>query len=306
MAAIARAGNPIFPGHYADPDVAIFANKYWIYPTYSAAYEKETFLDAFSSPDLVHWQKHEQVLDISRVKWAHKAMWAPCIANNNGRYYLFFSANDIHPGELGGIGVAVADSPGGPFSDLLGKPLIREHINGAQPIDQAVFQDPAGQWFIVYGGWGHCNLARLKPDFTGLLQDADGSVFQEITPATYKEAPIMFFRDGKCYFMWSEGSWGDATYQVAYAWADSPRGPFERIGSIFLPKPEVASSAGHHSVLQLPDRDEYYIVYHRRPPGETSPYSRVTCIDRMIFNPDGTIQPVTMTNEGVEARPLRR
>ena len=132
--------NPIFPGWYADPEGIIFGDNYWVFPTYSAPYEKQVFLDAFSSPDLTHWTKHPKVLDTSAVKWAHKAMWAPSIIEKDNKYYLFFGANDIQSDEEeGGIGVAVSDKPGGPYKDLLGKPLVDKFHNGAQPIDQFCF-----------------------------------------------------------------------------------------------------------------------------------------------------------------------
>jgi beta-xylosidase len=89
------AGNPIFPGWYADPEGVIYGNEYWIYPTYSAPYDQQVFLDAFSSPDLVTWTKHSRILDTNAVTWARRAMWAPAAIENGGRYFLFFSANDI-------------------------------------------------------------------------------------------------------------------------------------------------------------------------------------------------------------------
>ena len=102
-----KSGNPVFPGWYADPEGIIFNKQYWIYPTYSAPYDKQVFLDAFSSPDLVNWTKHSRVLDTARIKWAKRAMWAPSIIGRKGKYYLFFGANDIqNDNESGGIGVA--------------------------------------------------------------------------------------------------------------------------------------------------------------------------------------------------------
>src|SRR6059036_1553152 len=71
------SGNPVFPGWYADPEAEVFGKEYWIYPTYSAPYEKQVFFDAFSSPDLVHWTKHSRILDTSAITWAKRAMWAP-------------------------------------------------------------------------------------------------------------------------------------------------------------------------------------------------------------------------------------
>ncbi len=296
-----RSGNPVFPGWYADPEGAVFGKQFWIYPTYSAPYNEQVFLDAFSSPDLVQWTKHRRILDTNAVSWAWRALWAPAIVKNGGKYFLFFAANDIQNNEaVGGIGVAVADKPEGPFQDYLGKPLIDRFHNGAQPIDQFVFHDQDGQYYMIYGGWRHCNIARLKPDFRGFEPFPNGEVFKEITPQGYVEGPFMFIRDGKYYFMWSEGGWTGPDYSVAYAIADSPLGPFKRIGKILQQDPKVATGAGHHSVIQLPGKDEYYIVYHRRPLGETDGNHRVVCIDRMDFDAQGFIKPVKITFEGVE------
>src|SRR5690606_3969731 len=156
----------------------------------------------------------------------------------------------------GGIGVAVAKKPGGPYKDYLGKPLIDEVINGAQPIDQFVFQDKAGEYYIYYGGWGHCNVGHLTKDFTAFIPFEAGSIFKEVTPKDYVEGPFMFIRNGKYYFMWSEGGWGGPDYRVAYAIADSPMGPFERIGTILQQDTAIATGAGHHSVIQVPGKDE--------------------------------------------------
>ncbi len=299
-----RSGNPIIKGWYADPEATVFHNRYWIYPTFSAPYDQQLHFDAFSSPDLIHWTKHERILDNKEVRWARRAMWAPAAVERNGRYYLFFSANDVHEGEIGGIGVAVADRPEGPFKDLLGKPLIGEIVNGAQPIDQFVFKDRDGQDYMVYGGWSHCNIVRLKPDFTGLVPFPDGTIYKEITPDRYVEGPCMFIRNGRYYFMWSEGGWTGPNYSVAYAIGDSPLGPFKRIGKILQQDPAVATGAGHHSVLNIPGTDEWYIVYHRRPLTETDPNHRVTCIDRMELDEQGLIKPVKITHVGVARRSL--
>lgn len=299
------SGNPVFPGWYADPEVAVFGKQYWIYPTYSAKFNDQVFMDAFSSPDLVNWTKHPRIIDTTAVKWAKRAMWAPAVIEKDGKYFLFFGANDVHEGEIGGIGVAVADTPSGPFRDYLGKPLIGEIHNGAQPIDQFVFQDKDGQYYMIYGGWRHCNIAKLNADFRGFTPFADGKTFHEITPKGYVEGPFMFVRNGKYYFMWSEGNWTKADYSVAYAIADSPFGPWERAGKILQQDPKVATGAGHHSVLQTPGKDEWYIVYHRRPLTETDGNHRETCIDRMEFDEKGAIKPVQITVEGVKARPLK-
>ena len=300
-----RSGNPILPGWYADPEAHVFAGQYWIYPTYSAPYDEQTFLDAFSSPDLVTWTKHPHVLDVSNVRWAHRAVWAPSIVEKGGWYYLFFGANDIqNDQQVGGIGVARARLPDGPFVDLLGHPLIGAFHNGAQPIDQMVFQDRDGRWYIVYGGWRHCNIARLNDDFTAVVPMEDGTLYKEITPAGYVEGAFMLVKDGKYYFMWSEGGWTGPDYAVAYAVGSSPFGPFARVGKILQQDPTVATGAGHHSVLHAPGSQKWYIVYHRRPRGDRDRNHRVVCIDELRFAPDGHIEPVTITVDGVERDPL--
>ncbi len=301
----AFSGNPIFPGWYADPEGVLFNKKYWIYPTYSAPYNDQVFLDAFSSPDLIQWTKHSRIIDTVQVSWAKRAMWAPAIIKKEKKYYLFFSANDIQKDtEKGGIGIAGSDKPEGPFKDLLGKPLIDKFHNGAQPIDQFVFQDKDGQYYMIYGGWRHCNIAKLNNDFTGFIPFEDGVTFKEITPKDYVEGPFMFAKNGKYYFMWSEGGWTGPDYSVAYAIADSPFGPFERIGKILAQDPEVATGAGHHSVIHNAKKDEWYIIYHRRPLTETKANHRVTCIERLYFDDNGFIKPIRITNKGVERSPL--
>jgi beta-xylosidase len=295
------SGNPLFPGWYADPEATIFGKKYWIYPTFSAPYEKQVFLDAFSSPDLIKWEKHPHIIDTSAVKWAKKAMWAPAIIQKTKQYFLFFAANDIQKNEeVGGIGVAVSNSPAGPFKDHLGKPLIDKFYNGAQPIDQFVFQDDDGTYYMYYGGWRHCNIAKLNNDFNGFMPFEDGKTFKEITPDGYVEGPFMFKRNGKYYFMWSEGGWTGPNYSVAYAIADQPMGPFKRIGKILQQDPSIATGAGHHSVISVPGKDNYYIVYHRRPLTEKDGNSRETCIDKMEFDENGLILPIKITKEGVK------
>lgn len=250
------SGNPVFRGWYADPEGVILNKEYWIFPTYSAPYKEQLFLDAFSSKDLVKWKKHERIIDTSVIKWAWQEVW-------------------------------------------LGKPLIDKFHNGAQPIDQFAFRDTDGQYYLIYGGWRHCNIAKLNDGFTGIEPEADGAIFREITPEGYVEGPFMFIRNGKYYFMWPEGGWTGPDYSVAYAIADNPFGPFKRVGKILQQDRAIATGAGHHSVIYITETDKYYIVYHRRPLDETDRNAREVCIDMMEFDDNGFIKPVTITKTGV-------
>lgn len=329
----AFAANPIVPGWYADPEVRVFAGRYWIYPTYSddhgrpdvtkrfsarqqedrkrhtvrPSYVKQTFFNAFSSPDLVHWTKHPHVLDVTNVAWASFAVWAPSVIEQDGRYYMFFGANDIQSDkEYGGIGVAVSDRPGGPFRDAIGKPLVPAFHNGAQPIDPFVYRDDDGQVYLYYGGWQHCNVVRLSKDLRSVEPFPDGSTWKEITPAGYVEGSFVIKRKGTYYLMWSEGGWTGPDYRVAYATGPTALGPFTKRGTIMAQDERIARGAGHHSVVNVPGTDDWYIVYHRRPIGDDKGEHRQLAIERMEFAADGAIKPVVLTNEGVTARPLKR
>jgi beta-xylosidase len=316
LESVITSKNPIVDGWYADPEGIVFGNKYWIFPTFSAKYEDQVFLDAFSSKDLVHWEKHNRVLDTSVIKWAKQAMWAPSIIEKKQRYYLFFSANDLQrPGgpyweekdlynHYGGIGVAVADSPEGPYEDHLGVPLINKFHNDAQPIDQFVYKDVDGTYYMFYGGWKHCNIAMLNDDFTGFVPWSGNKLFKEIAPEGYVEGPFVFRRKNSYYFMWSEGSWGNDTYKVAYAMADKVTGPYKRIGTILESDKNIATGAGHNSVINTPNTDQWYMVYHRRPIANKGRDHRVICVDKLDFNQDGTIKQVKMTFEGVKSNNL--
>ena len=315
-----QPGGQIVAGWYADPEIHRFGRLYWIYPTTSEApadapapvlserqrvmrakpgirpaFLTQTYMDAFSSPDLIHWTRHAHVLDVRNVDWAAYALWAPSVIQQNGRYYLFFGANDVHPGETGGIGVAVSDRPEGPFRDLLGHALIGTVENGAQPIDQMAFRDTDGQLYLFYGGWGHLNVVRLASDLKTLLPFRDGRTYREITPPGYVEGSFMLKRHGTYYLMWSEGGWTGPDYRVAYATGPSVLGPFTPRGVILAQDLAVARGAGHHSVVHVPGTDDWWIAYHRRPLSESAGDHRVLAVDRLVFEADGRIRPVVMT-----------
>src|SRR5262245_60788656 len=195
-AAPARAANPILPGWYADPEARFFEGEYWIFPTYAAPYNDQLFFDAFSSKDLVTWTKHPKILDTDHIKWARRAVWAPTITKQGDWYYLIFGANDIQNDEqAGGLGVARAKHPAGPFEDMLGRPLVDKFHNGAQPIDPFVFADDDGTLYLIYGGWRHCNVGKLNRELTGFVPFADGATFKEITPQGYVEGSWMMKKD---------------------------------------------------------------------------------------------------------------
>jgi beta-xylosidase len=291
--------NPLDDGWYADPEARFYNGRYIIYVTHSLPFSEQHNQTCFISDDLTHWTKKENIIDMSGFPWAVGAVWAPTCEEYNGKYYYIFATNDIpHMSEKGGLEIAVSDSPTGPFSGYLGHPLIGEFHNGAQPIDAHLFKDDDGTMYLYYGGWGHCNIAKMNGDMTGFVPFEDGVIFREITPENYVEGPCMMKRKGKYHFMWSSGGWGDGSYRVITATADKPWGPFENPHTILsTADSKIANGPGHNGYLYLPDRDMYLMVYHRHKPSVSDGNARFLCIDRMDIDENGEILPVTMTEK---------
>lgn len=310
----AANGNPILPGFHADPEI-LYSNqtgKYYIYSTTDGVagwggYEYFVFF----SPDLKTWENEGIVLDAKgeQVKWANGNLWAPAAvevkqADGSYKYYLYFSAQPIY-GSRKVMGVAVADSPTGPFVDL-GEPLLAKNHPGCkgQLIDVDVFIDPVSKKPYLY--WGNSFMAGAEldssmtkiKDETVTVMTPQGGILQDYA---YREAPYVFYRNGLYYFMWSVDDTGSPNYHVAYGTSKSPLGPIEVAKDPIVicqdPKNEIYGTA-HNAVIQKPGTDEWYIIYHRinkhyikYQPG----VHREVCIDRMKFNADGTIQRIIPT-----------
>jgi beta-xylosidase len=281
--------NPVLPGWYADPELRFHHGLFWIYPTCSRPFAEQTHFDVFSSPDLVHWTRHERVLELADVKWCDgSAAWAPSVIERYGARFMYFSA-----GEGDGIGLAVWHPFRRKFVDALRAPLVGDWPFGAQPIDANVFidEDDGSAW-LYWGGHGRCVARRLRPDMNGF----EGAPHLVTPSADYVEGPFMFKRHGRYYFTWSEGDWTDDTYAVAYAIADNPLGPFTRAGLVLKGDGVTGIAAGHASFLQIPgSADDWVICYHRRPVGDSDPNHRQSCIDRLFFREDGSIAEVKMS-----------
>jgi len=296
--------NPVLTGYYADPDVLYSekTGKYYIYPTsdgfpgWGGYYFK-----SFSSEDLSEWKDEGVILDLNDVSWADGNAWAPCIiekktGRNSYKYYYFFSGGK--EGEPKKIGVAVSDHPTGPFVDS-GKPLIDfkpEGVKGGQEIDPDIFYDPVSKKNYLYWGNGYMAGAQLNKDMVSIKR---GTV-REMTPdRTFREAINIFYRNGLYYFLWSEDDTGSPNYKVRYAIATSPLGTLHiHANNIVIMKDEAREiyGTGHNSVLQVPGKNEWYIVYHRinkHSLNDGPGYHREVCIDKMEFNEDGSIRQVT-------------
>lgn len=297
--------NPVLDGFYADPDV-LYSNKtkkYYIYPT-SDGFDGwgGTYFKTFSSPDLKNWTDEGVILDLKKdVSWADRNAWAPTIAEKkiNGvyKYYYYFTAAQK-------IGVAVSEQPTGPFTDS-GKPLVSTKPNGVkegQEIDPAVFTDPKTGKSYLYWGNGYLAVAELNKDMISLKKNTT-KVLQ--TDETFREGCYVFYRKGTYYFLWSEEDTRSENYRVRYGTSNSATGPIEiRENNLILQKDPSRGiyGTGHNSVLQIPGKDEWYMVYHRFSypdginMGDAAGFNREVCIDRMYFDEKGNIIPVKPTH----------
>ncbi len=284
--------NPAFPG--ADPGALLVDDTLWIYPTYRSG-ERRFF--AFSSRDLVSWRIHGPVLEYGDIPWipTGKHAWAPGLAEKDGRYYLYFSAGP----KPSYIGVAVAESPAGPFVDS-GEPLLFDDGEpGFEAIDAMVFTDPhSGTSYLYAGGSAGATLRvfELNPDMISFAREIEVD-----TPLHFTEGSFMHYREGIYHFTYSQGYWRDASYRVHHSTARNPTGPWTYQG-VILSSDDTHKGPGHHSILYNPAQDEWYIIYHRwNNRAGQGPFegSRVTAIDRLEYDENGMIKPVVMTDTGV-------
>ncbi|MGF7230821.1 family 43 glycosylhydrolase, partial [Arachidicoccus sp.] len=263
---IYERNNPVLKGYFADPEI-LYSKKtdsFYIYPTSDGFTNwSGNYFKTFASKDLVHWKDGGVILDLPKdVSWAKKNAWAPCIiekeVGDSFKYYFYFTAAQK-------IGVAVANSPGGPFKDS-GRPLIDKFppgIHGGQQIDPDVFQDPVSKKNYLYWGNGYMASAELNDDMISIKENT----IKVITPKrSFREGTYVFYRKGKYYFLWSEDDTRSPNYHVCYGIADHPQ------GKIVVPKSNIILSkdstldifgTGHCSVIQIPGKDKWYIVYHR-------------------------------------------
>lgn len=324
-------GNPVIPVYAADPDAHLFGDRYFIYATNAGFYpDKTTFTEglntdtghgftSWSSRDLRSWQSEGPILRFGDIEWARELphAWAPCMAERNGKFYFYFCADSR-------IGVAVSESPTGPFLDAKGEPLV-EYRDDLSAIDPMVFIDDDGQaycyWGAVPGFWledkveyvrTHLSVRKLAPDMTTFVGEEMPTIFthrlrEKWSDLDHIEASHVIKRNGIYYLQWSAGSFSspdlERTYRVNYACAKRPLGPWHLATNnpLLSSRQELEVIApGHHGVIQIPGTDEWWCIYHHHK-GDAD---RRVSIDRMNFNEDGTIAPILPTLEGPPLRPV--
>ncbi len=297
--------SPVLPGYNADPNIAVFGDTYYLYPTtdgFPGWGGKDFYV--WKSKNLRDWVRSAKpflTLDGANgnVPWATGNAWAPTIIERGGKYYFYFSGHNPTYNRKT-IGVAVADSPEGPFTaQPTAMILNNEAVTSGQAIDPAAFRDPqTGKYFLFWGN-GSPVYAELSDDMLAIKP----ATLKPISGLTsFREGAFFNYRKGLYHLTYSIDDTGSPDYRVGYATATSIDGPWTYRGVILEKDPaQGILGTGHNSIIQVPGTDDWYVAYHRFgiPGGDGT--HRETTIDRLTFAPDGTMTKVkpTLTGSGI-------
>ncbi|MEN8908261.1 MAG: family 43 glycosylhydrolase [Clostridiales bacterium] len=301
--------NQVIGGEFADPDIDVFDGKYYIYPTTDGFTGwSGTQFHVFSSDDLINWTDGGVVLDVAKgndIPWSIGSAWAPTIEKKDGKYYFYFCAKRSDGKSC--IGVATSKSPTGPFiaekNPLITPEIVfKESATVGQTIDPSIFTNSDGTSYMLFGN-GKALAVELNPDMvsikTGTMKNISGAY-------DFREAITVTKKDEIYHFTWSCDDTGSENYHINYGTSKSLYGPIEYKYTI-LSKDTSNDilGTGHHSILKIPKKDEYYIAYHRfvTPIGQYQNgfgYHREICIDKLKFDKkSGLMKVVTPTLKGL-------
>lgn len=289
--ATADAGAAVaaIPGLFADPALVVIDGRYWVYPTTdgTAGWSATTFR-AFSSSNLRDWTDHGVIFSVPRdTAWATGHAWAPAMAQRDGRYYFYFTADQ-------NIGVAVGETPTGPFVDV-GAPLVPDGRYSGVAIDPSVFIDDDEQAYLYWGN-GVAHAVPLHEDMVSFDPDR----VRSWTPTAFREAAWVHRRADTYYLSWSENDTRETNYRVRYATGEGPLGPWIDRGVLLQKDPDrQIYGTGHHSIARVPGTDDWLIAYHRFAIPNGDGHHREIAIDVLTHRPDGLLDPV---RSGVDAR----
>jgi beta-xylosidase len=296
------AQNPIIKHIFtADPAPIVYNDTVFLYTGHDTASVTATNYKmpdwhVFSSTDMVNWKDHGMLLSPKTFSWATGDAYAAQCIYRNGKFYWYVSTfHKADENSKGGaaIGVAVSDRPTGPFKDALGKALIVNEMTtdmkyGWDDIDPTVFVDDDGQAYLFWGN-GSCKWIKLKKNMIE-MQDS----IHTFKPKNYIEGPWVYKRNGLYYLIYASA--GTKPEMIEYCTATNIEGPWEYRGIIQENVPN--SFTTHPGVIDYKGRS--YFFYHNGSLPTGGSYRRSICVDYMYYNPDGTIQKIIQTTEGVK------
>ena len=307
---LSAAQNPVLRDLYsADPTARVFNNKVYLYPSHDIFPPEGQRQDwfcmedyhVFSSENLTDWTDHGVIVTQNKVPWVRPnsySMWAPDCVYRNGKYYFYFPSAPAAGGGFA-VGVAIADNPEGPF---VPEP---EPIKGINGIDPCVLQASDGNAYIF---WGNGRCAKLKENMKELADDNPRETVKwgnrevemvglnclQGPPNRQAEGPFAFEYNGNYYLTYPYVR--ENTEVLGYAMSKSPMGPYEYKGLIMAEHPNGCWT-NHHSIVNY--KGQWYLFYHTNFFSPKDDKRRSVCIEKLFFNPDGTIQEVKETMRGV-------
>ena len=294
---ISQAQNPIIQTSYtADPAPMVYNDKVYLYTGHDEDGSKWFTMNAwklYTTSDMVNWTDHGEVLSFKDFSWAKGDAWAAHCTEKDGKFYWYVTLTSRYNNRPA-IGVAVADSPYGPFIDPLGKPLAQ---SGHGDIDPAVFIDDDGQAYLYWGN-PNCYYVKLNEDMISydgeiikvpMTEEAFGKrEGNPERPTLYEEGPWLHKRNGLYYMLWAGGPIPE---HIGYSTSKSPAGPWKYAGKV-MPT-EGGSFTNHPGVIDF--KGETYFFYHNAGLPGGSGFTRSVCVEKLSFEKDGSISQLKMT-----------
>lgn len=297
-----NAQNPIFKDAFtADPSPLVHNGRLYVYVGQDEATGDQLFYmtgwRCYSTTDMKTWTSHGVIMKPTDFSWGAADAWAAQVVHKEGKFYLYTTVTGKNPYGGRNVGVAVSNSPTGPFVDAKGTPLIRDNMtnNGKvwDDIDPTVLIDDDGQ---AYLSWGNpiCYFAKLKPNMIEL----DGAISQ-ITPPNYAEGPWLHKRNSIYYLTYPAFVAPVGSEQMCYSTATNINGPWTHRG--------ILSGAARNSYTIHPGiaefQGQWYFFYHNATLtlNGLGPATgrRSVCVEYLCYNADGTIKPITQTTAGI-------
>lgn len=300
-----HAANPIITNVFtADPAAMVHGDTVYLYTGHDEANPNQHYVMrdwlCFSSKDMKNWTPQGSPLSTRDFAWAAGDAWASQVIEKNGKFYWYAAVqhDQKHPGKA--IGVAVSDSPSGPFKDAKGSALVTNDMTKAtgiswDDIDPTVFTDSDGTSWLFWGNQ-KCYYAKLKPNMIEL--DGPIGVIPDDQVKGYTEAPWIHKRGNLYYLSYATGF----PEKISYSTATSLSGPWTPRGVLA----EVAGNSNtiHQAVIEFKGR--WYFIYHNgalQNPNEGGSFRRSVCVDYLDYNPDGTMKRVVQSSEGTDQPP---
>ena len=304
MKTFVSEGNPIITDNFtADPAPLVHEGTLYLYVGHDEYYEGQDSASGgkefnitewlcYSTDDMKTWTDHGSVLKPTDFKWAVGEAWASQVVEKDGKFYYYTTVQAGEPFTGKAVGVAVSDSPTGPFVDAIGAPLVHDKMtdNGVRgwwnDIDPTVLIDGDEAW-LCWGN-GTCFMAKLKSNMIEL----DGEI-KVVDVPRFVEGPWLHKHNGIYYLTYA--GMGEGRENIAYATAESMEGPWTYQGELtgmaensFTIHPGIAEFNG-----------QWYLFYHNAVLTidgiQGAIGRRSVCVDKLFYNEDGTMKYVEQT-----------